>query len=649
MGSSHKSNKTNLNFIDYNNENIKNSYFQTIKKIRRKFYLKNEANKNNILISFENKTFDTIINENIDFEIGNGNLKYIHWMDYFYDYLYNLQDKNIKWAKNLIDLLEDEYFLSENKYLSMFFFQEFGIKTEPNCIKSLYTNNLIDRKSLGSKLGFSSELNITKNLGGSFESIDINLYLPNSPEIQYKNSRTKVKEYIFIFKEHISKDDHPINIIARQFSKVFSKEVNDTINNIKNSYFYKDDKDLVNIINDETNNFTYQLQTFIIKMQIVLKLMYCKTLDYSCFKDEKDELINIMTSLIFRIGNIYQVMYELYSLFLKPSLQNLEYKFEKLKDIKPEDLGIDKQFCLNNTTLNYQLELINKLSSQILFSKSKNEFVKNLDIKSINKDRLKKIKETINQKLKNSPLTLKTIPNKKETENDNSEFFFLEKEDNIIDEINRHIGSIFPEENKSLNKSINSLNDSLINKSLNLYDDEKNKNSKSSKHNFINPQKENFSKLKEKKPKDTIYSPYTSCMSLLKSLKKYKSPFEKIMIIASLSDEIEDCIHEFWEDLTEYVDKFVLGIEGAQLMKIFVYIIIKTKMTDIIVFCKIISLFTSCTTKSSTIGYYYSSFEYSISYIIDTNIENIISNKSIIKSIEDEKDCNISTNSKKKI
>ena len=102
MGSSHKSNKTNLNFIDYNNENVKNSYFETIKKIRRKFYLKNEVNKNNILISFENKTFDTIINENIDFEIRNGNLKYIHWMDYFYDYLYNLQDENIKWAKNLI-------------------------------------------------------------------------------------------------------------------------------------------------------------------------------------------------------------------------------------------------------------------------------------------------------------------------------------------------------------------------------------------------------------------------------------------------------------------------------------------------------------------------------------------------------------------
>ena len=43
-------------------------------------------------------------------------------------------------------------------------------------------------------------------------------------------------------------------------------------------------------------------------MQIVLKLMYCKCIDYSCFKDEKDELINIITSLVFRVVNLYQVI-----------------------------------------------------------------------------------------------------------------------------------------------------------------------------------------------------------------------------------------------------------------------------------------------------------------------------------------------------
>ena len=47
-------------------------------------------------------------------------------------------------------------------------------------------------------------------------------------------------------------------------------------------------------------------------------------------------------------------------------------------------------------------------------------------------------------------------------------------------------------------------------------------------------------------------------------------------------------------------------------MNIFIYIIFKAKMSDIIVYCKIISLFTTCTTKSSMIGYYYSTFEASI-------------------------------------
>ena len=61
-------------------------------------------------------------------------------------------------------------------------------------------------------------------------------------------------------------------------------------------------------------------------------------------------------------------------------------------------------------------------------------------------------------------------------------------------------------------------------------------------------------------------------------------------------------------------------------MNIFIYIIIKAKMSDIIVYCKIISLFTTCITKSSMIGYYYSTFEASISYIMQIkNVKDIYS------------------------
>ena len=69
-------------------------------------------------------------------------------------------------------------------------------------------------------------------------------------------------------------------------------------------------------------------------------------------------------------------------------------------------------------------------------------------------------------------------------------------------------------------------------------------------------------------------------------------------------------------------------------MNIFIYIIIKAKMSDIIVYCKIISLFTTCTTKSSMIGYYYSTFEASISYILQIkNVKEILVNK---KDIDEE-------------
>ena len=71
-------------------------------------------------------------------------------------------------------------------------------------------------------------------------------------------------------------------------------------------------------------------------------------------------------------------------------------------------------------------------------------------------------------------------------------------------------------------------------------------------------------------------------------------------------------------------------------MNIFIYIIIKAKMSDIIVYCKIISLFTTCTTKSSMIGYYYSTFEASISYVMQiNNVKKILINKKYIDDYEE--------------
>ena len=127
---------------------------------------------------------------------------------------------------------------------------------------------------------------------------------------------------------------------------------------------------------------------------------------------------------------------------------------------------------------------------------------------------------------------------------------------------------------------------------------------------------------------DYLPYPYETAIQLLKQIKKYKTPFEKMMIIASISNEITDCINDFWTEMENYIKKDFLGIEAEQIMTIFIYIIIQSGLTDIFVHCKMIKYFTTCTTKSSMIGYYYSTIEASITYIKTLkNVDELFQNE----------------------
>ena len=88
-----------------------------------------------------------------------------------------------------------------------------------------------------------------------------------------------------------------------------------------------------------------------------------------------------------------------------------------------------------------------------------------------------------------------------------------------------------------------------------------------------------------------------------------------MMIFASISSEITECINDFWKDLSGYIDSNLLNLEIDQLMAIFIYIIIHAQIPDIGVHCKMIKSFTTCITKASMIGYYYSTVEASVQYI----------------------------------
>ena len=97
-----------------------------------------------------------------------------------------------------------------------------------------------------------------------------------------------------------------------------------------------------------------------VHLQIALKLFYSRTINYAFFDEEKDELINLITTLLFRTGDISSTVFDLYKLSLDKEIKKMLQNFYELKKITPEELGIDKQYCLNIVTLDYQEEILTK-------------------------------------------------------------------------------------------------------------------------------------------------------------------------------------------------------------------------------------------------------------------------------------------------
>jgi hypothetical protein len=122
-----------------------------------------------------------------------------------------------------------------------------------------------------------------------------------------------------------------------------------------------------------------------------------------------------------------------------------------------------------------------------------------------------------------------------------------------------------------------------------------------------------------KKAKKFInYSSYEQPIKLLKSLRKYKIPFQKMLVTASLSTEITESVNSFWKDMESLITSSLLNIDADELMTIFIYIIIKSNMSDILIHSKFIKEFTTSTTQSTMIGYYYTTLEASLIYILET-------------------------------
>jgi len=660
---------------DKNFDSVKSKYFNSINQIINQHYESNITPKRlnaNMAICYENKYFDGVYSSE-ETQIQS----YIEWLQYLYNYL-SIEIGDKEWAQEMIILLDDEQFLSENKYLSQFFFRDFFMSSEPNCIKDTknntsVNNDIYEEASYEMRTSINNS-NMMRALGGSIgpnaaiddeTDNDINLSINADSDSKYKSYRSKVKKYIEIFREHIINKDHPINRVIQIFDKVWVKYIRERTNKIKNKNLNEIEKENANSLIDD---LTRELQNFIIKIQICLKLFYSRAISYACFVNEKDELMNLITTLFFKTGKIYETVFELQRKKLAEEVDDMTKKYRQLYNISPQQLGIKQQFCLNEETLSMQESILIKEEKQIdenIKAKEGQKDKSNLDFNIKGVTNIYFNDDQGDKKKIQSQLTkirqMKKIFPKHYIYNANNikvDIDFDHDDNNIIPEsiLNKPsyvndeglLTPILPKSRETMELDYNLLKQTRTtyapyksNKSDNILfndnDDVRemdsvNNDNEIIRDNNVDGRKTispfNFIKVfncvkftKESGNQLDIRYPYETAIHLLKQIEKYKAPFEKMLIFANLGNEITSCVNDFWKDMEEYVKGDLLGVEAEQLMTIFIFILLKAQINDIVVHCKIIQLFTTSVIKSSMIGYYYSNAEASVTYI--KNLKNI--------------------------
>ena len=502
----------------------KMQYFSYLNKIKNQYYNLILNNNNNNRIALQKKDFEKIRKIKIK---SNENLriKDVDWFIYISKYFRKKYKEGFLWYKNIIDKISEENFLYEMEYQSYAFYKDFELKFKSKSLKnidnekeleknedkeealisSISKNSMIDL-SRNSKIELSG---ITDNYGGSFDDYkdDIDSY----EEDLGIRAKKKLKEFIKVLKKHLNMWDHPINIIISIYCKHFALALENQVElflNMKNN-----NNDFDKKIKNFSDLIIEDLKRFIIKIQTTTKLFYCKSINLEFFIEEKDELINLVTSIIFLKENIYQNIYSLFEIQFKNEVNDFKYKLYLVKDTKPIDLNIPNKLSLDENTYREILKM--KVGSK---------------------------------------------------KDDDKESF---------------------KENK----------------------------------NFV--PEDGYIKGFHNKNK---IEGYNTVVTMIHGLKHAKTPFDKMMIIASMSTEITQCVDTYWNNMDDYLPNYYLSINADEFLSLFILVIIKAQFPELIIHEKIIQFFTTKTTKSSTIGYYNVTLNAAIEYIQNEAIKNLNNN-----------------------
>ena len=396
-----------------------------------------------------------------------------------------------------------------------------------------------------------------------------------------------LKKYIKIIRKHIEKEEHPIHIIIDLFIKYFENYLKLIIDFCKNN---KNDEKLCYNKGLEAVN---EIQNFIEIMQVALKLFYSKSINFKNFSIEKDEIINLISYILFNKKNFYNLVLLLFSEMNSKKMEKFELKLKSNENITPREIGIKPKFCLDKESEEFWEDYKNKR--------------KDSDKNSSTEENTSKKKEELKHYIDNSKSELLS-----ELEKD---------EPDIISDNKSIIGrktvnmqkNIIWNNNESFNDSINNNND--LDKTFDLKASSINIKEKllNNLNDILLPKLPEIPNINEIIIKD---EPYSLAIKYLRQIYSYKVPLEKLIIISYLSILITQSVENYWSNINEDIPSNFLNLDADEIMSIYLYIIYKLDSSSILAHLEIIKHFTTNYTKQTVLGYYYSTFEGCLRYIL---------------------------------
>ena len=578
-------------------QNTKKSYYELLRKNMKKSYDLIETNEFNQEFSFKISQFNSTKKRTKNFDILIGET--FDWKFYLLNKLEKKLNAIGNWENELNTFIETEFTYKktyENYFLeNKIFLNQFYLRNNPqqalNDSKGLHEpllTLLFDTNEIETYFNEISKLpdRLRTFTNGKLRNSEKSFLSENilDEKNQNKYFSYQVRKHIDLIRRQLDNPKHPIYLIIKKFSEIYFDYLNKCYDKVKNN----------EDINKKTKDSVIKdIQDFIDIIAIALKLFYMKSINYDYFEHEKDEFINLVCQILFNQKNFEKELFKFFELSNKEKQSQFKQKKKVLGDITPKDVGISIKFRLDKETENFKKNN-NYGNESIKEETGIVKYFKDLDIEVEEKLRrsfrievgeLEMVSSFNDQRKMNL-----FVSDRSRAESIDKNFIYKPKKKNNKRESTESISSYKEFSEKYNNSSF-------------------------------------FSEFDIKIEKDDIHNPYGKAIEFIELIKYYKTPLEKLTIIALESALITKSVNSFWKEQKNLPNNF-LRIDADELLSIYLYIICKMNTDTIFTQLDYIQNFIGLASKQSLVGYFYTTVEGCIKFLISAKSkENLAYNK----------------------